>query len=617
MPASWLSNRLRRSGLGSARPKQAKTLRTRLIIGFVGVTAPLVLLLLWNNLYSTSVVRSQVAQSNRSLLTMYLSDMDKVLEEVQNYLFKTAEQNRDLMTLSQNERGGWDYYRAKTQAASDLGANTNYYEAADVLFAYSSRYEDLFLAQQQNVTFERKERIVSRLRDVLRAGPGADTPYTGWTLEELDGSHALLRVVDNGYGSAVGAWVDLGRLMAPLHELGTGGKGFAVLTSGAGEPLTELAPELRRGLDAGTPGALAEALDGYAIADVPQPHLLVAKDSRMADMRLLLLMLEKSLLEGLPYFRYLTYAVPVLAAVLLGVYLYVLQRAVVMPMYRLIRGMRKIRAGDLSARLPDSRLPEFDTINETFNGMAAQIQHLKIDIYEEKIRTQKAELKHLQAQIQPHFFMNSLNIVYQLAQIRSYDIIQSIALHLVRYFRFTINTGAASVAVRDELEHIRDYLTIQKHRFPQSLEFGFEVEPGLEAFQLPPLSVQPLVENAMVHGFKSSGGGPFRIDVTVRRVDAAQSRTASGGAAVRIEVKDNGKGIAEDALGPLLERIHAAEPGERHVGLWNVVRRCRLYYGAPVRIELENGEDGGLRAALELPRSPEPEAPAAGKERMA
>lgn len=616
MPAAWLP--ARRNGSGSARPKQAKPLRPRLIIGFVGVTAPLVLLLLWNNLYSTSVVRSQVAQSNRSLLTMYLNDMDKVLEEVQNYLFKTAEQNRDLMTLSQNERGGWDYYRAKTQAAADLGANTNYYEAADVLFAYSSRYEDLFLAQQQNVSFERKERIVARLRDVLRAGPGADTPYTGWTLQRLDGSFALLRVVDNGYGSAIGAWVDIGRLMAPLHELGTGGKGFAVLTSGSGEPLTELAAGLRGGLAAGMPGALAEALAGYAIADVPQPHLLVAKDSRMADMRLLLLMPEKSLLEGLPYFRYLTYAVPVLAAVLLGVYLYVLQRAVVMPMYRLIRGMRKIRAGDLSARLPDSRLPEFDTINETFNGMAEQIEHLKIDIYEEKIRTQKAELKHLQAQIQPHFFMNSLNIVYQLAQIRSYDIIQSIALHLVRYFRFTINTGAASVTVSDELEHIRDYLTIQKHRFPESLAFGFEVEPGLESFPLPPLSVQPLVENAMVHGFKASGGGPFRIEVTVRRSPEAEEDAAGGEAAVLIEVRDNGKGIAAGSLGPLLERIHAAEPGERHVGLWNVIRRSRLYYGTAVRLELDNGAEGGLSAVLRLPLHAPPSGQrAAGKERMA
>ncbi|CDN45356.1 hypothetical protein BN871_HG_00020 [Paenibacillus sp. P22] len=228
------------------------TLRTRLIIGFAVVTAPLVILLLWNNLYSTTVVRSQVAQSNRSLLTMYMNDMDKVLEEIQNYLFKTAEQNRDLLSLSQNERGGWDYYRAKTQMAADLGVNSNYYEAADVLFAYSSKYDDLFVSQQQSVSFQRKRDIQSRLHEILKAGAGADTPFSGWTVTELNGSHALVRIVDTGYGSAAGAWVDLDRLMKPLHALGESGKGEAVLLGGhsGSLPLTTLKAGLRDELQA-------------------------------------------------------------------------------------------------------------------------------------------------------------------------------------------------------------------------------------------------------------------------------------------------------------------------------------------------------------------------------
>ncbi|MGU3470040.1 sensor histidine kinase [Paenibacillus sp. D51F] len=578
------------------------TLRTRLIIGFAVVTAPLVILLLWNNLYSTTVVRSQVAQSNRSLLTMYMNDMDKVLEEIQNYLFKTAEQNRDLLSLSQNDRGGWDYYRAKTQMAADLGVNSNYYEAADVLFAYSSKYDDLFVSQQQSVSFQRKREIQRRLHEILKAGAGAATPFSGWTVTELNGSYALVRIVDTGYGSAAGAWVDLDRLMRPLHALGESGKGEALLLGGhsGSLPLTTLKAGLRDELQATGAAADTEAATGaYTIAKLPQPYLLVAQPSRMAGMRLVLLVPEKSLLEGLPYFRYLTYTVPVLAAILLALYLYYLQRAVVVPMHRLIKGMRKIRSGDLSARLPDSRLPEFVTINETFNGMASQIEHLKIDIYEEHIRTQKAELKHLQAQIQPHFFMNSLNIVYQLAQIRSFDIIQSIALHLVRYFRFTINTSAASVTILQELEHIRDYLTIQKHRFPETLEFDFNVEAGLDNYLLPPLSIQPIVENAMVHGFSTSGGGPFRISIAVSRDGTAGEGAAAGG--IRIDVADNGKGFAPGMAERLAARVQEQEPGERHVGLWNVARRCRLYYGDSVTLKFENGAGRGALVTLGLP----------------
>jgi two-component system sensor histidine kinase YesM len=111
----------------------------------------------------------------------------------------------------------------------------------------------------------------------------------------------------------------------------------------------------------------------------------------MADMDLVLLLPERTLLEGLPIFRNLTYIIPMLAAVMLVLYLLFLQNSIVKPTQQFIQAMRKIRAGDLTVRMADSKLVEFVALKETFNGVAQQIEHLKIDIYEEQIRTQRAE----------------------------------------------------------------------------------------------------------------------------------------------------------------------------------------------------------------------------------
>ncbi len=110
-------------------------------------------------------------------------------------------------------------------------------------------------------------------------------------------------------------------------------------------------------------------------------------------------------------------------------------------------------------------------VNHTFNGMMEQIQELRIHVYEEQLNKQKAELQHLQLQINPHFFMNSLNIIYNLALVKNYALIQEMAISLVQYFRYMFRSNLTFLPLKDELQHIRNYIRIQELRFLDSAGF--------------------------------------------------------------------------------------------------------------------------------------------------
>ena len=151
--------------------------------------------------------------------------------------------------------------------------------------------------------------------------------------------------------------------------------------------------------------------------------------------------------------------------------------------------------------------------------------------------------------------------------------------------------------MKEEVEHLYHYLSIQKYRFPETLAFDFIVDPALENVSIPPLSIQPLVENAMVHGFSIRTGTPFHIRVKV------SSEGEGDQAELVIEVEDNGKGLTEEQIEHLHMKVQQLEPGDGSLGLWNVVRRCRLYYKGTVRMAFGSADPQGTIVTLRVPRN--------------
>ncbi|WP_040953154.1 sensor histidine kinase [Gorillibacterium massiliense] len=573
------------------------TLRSRTIIGFAIITLPLLGLLTWNNLYAKEVVHTQAVTSNKNLLLMYMNQIDQTLNDLNLYLLKSVSQDDDLIPLNALSNEDPDAYIAKIRTMNNLYFNLNYYKTVDALFAYNGKNNELLFTPQQSLSFERRDSIRNKLALLLHDKTEPDL-FKTWKLIHLDDQYALVRIIDTGYLSYMGAWVDINKLMVPLNLLHLGNDGEALFLSKNGTPLTppsdsNLTADLKT-ID--WDRAMANQTDKpYRILNRKQKLLLVIQPSGVTDLRLAVIIPEKNLMEGLTLFQRVNLYLPILVALILVAYLLFLQRYIHKPLTQLVNGMRRIYSGDLSARFKDDGLQEFMVIGETFNKMARQIEVLKIDIYEEQIRTQRAELKHLQAQIHPHFFMNSLNIVYSLAETRNYELIQQLSVHLVKYFRSSIRTHLSSVTLTEELEHVYSYLSIQKMRFPEALTFSIEMDQEAGDCQIPPSTIQPLVENAIIHGFSIRPNAPFHICIRAAVEESVPDK-------LFLEVRDNGKGFSPEKLALMESIITEEEPIGNHIGLWNVLRRCRLFYKEQVEIDFINDKEQGGVVVLRVPR---------------
>jgi two-component system sensor histidine kinase YesM len=225
--------------------------------------------------------------------------------------------------------------------------------------------------------------------------------------------------------------------------------------------------------------------------------------------------------------------------------------------------------------------------------MAEQISNLRIGMYEEQLRAQQNEMKQLQAQINPHFYMNSLNIIYNFAVLKDHDSVKKMALHMADYFRFIMRANRDAITLEEELRHIGNYVEIQKFRFPDKLDCVVDIPEHWRTATLPALTLQPFIENAIIHGFVNRREKfIIRIQAGIAAGDASQ---------LVIVIRDNGVGFRPDVLDRLRrgEELPASETSR--LGIANVVQRLRLRYEGQAGVEFDNDPECGAVVRVRLP----------------
>ena len=257
--------------------------------------------------------------------------------------------------------------------------------------------------------------------------------------------------------------------------------------------------------------------------------------------------------------------------------------------YSLEETVRRIAEGHFGDRVRGMDVQELKELGEQTNQMSDRLEMLIEQVRQNQDHLSRAELRTLQAQINPHFLYNTLDTIVWQAESGKGDEVVRLTRNLSDFFRISLSSGADWIPVSQELKHVSAYLSIQKTRYRDILDYEVDQPDGLEEIYMLKLLLQPLVENALYHGIKNKRGGG-KISVKVVRQNRVMTFT----------VADTGKGMTAEQLKTLEENLHteiptaqtAAEPGHSGFGMRNVDMRIRLYYHKQTGLLIQSGQEG-------------------------
>jgi two-component system sensor histidine kinase YesM len=277
----------------------------------------------------------------------------------------------------------------------------------------------------------------------------------------------------------------------------------------------------------------------------------------------------------------------------------VLSNLITKPVINLSKVMRTAKAYPLTPA--DNHLDRKDEIGvlyKEYNKMINDLEDYIRESYQNKLMTLDAQMKALEAQINSHFLYNTLESINSIAEIEEVENIAIMTKALGDMFRYSIKTDSELVTIEEELSHVNNYMSIQQIRYEGKINFETQIETGLQYIRILKLILQPIIENAIYHGFERTGK---RGTITLKAYQAGKD--------IIFEIADDGIGIPQEQLFQIQSAFtkipEFKELGQRDkqsIGLKNVHSRIALYYGAGYGLSLYSQKDSGTTVRITVPR---------------
>lgn len=274
----------------------------------------------------------------------------------------------------------------------------------------------------------------------------------------------------------------------------------------------------------------------------------------------------------------------------------VLVRSIVKPISSLIQQMNRMKSGNLDVGIKEAGPLEMKVLGTSFNDMVTRIRELVNERELKEMQRNRAEIDALQSQINPHFLLNTLNTIKLMARMTQARNIEQMTVALTRMLSSAFNRGGSYTMVDEEIGLLDHYFHIMKIRYGDIFDIEYAIDPDIRQLYMLRLMLQPIVENAVIHGIHGMAGRGRITIIGVR----ADERT------VRFEIQDNGNGIAQSNL----EELHnpaAVMEGFSGLGMRNVIQRIKLNYGEKYGLIIQSEPDQGTKVIMTLPVLERPE----------
>ncbi|CAM3136475.1 sensor histidine kinase [Paenibacillus lupini] len=339
--------------------------------------------------------------------------------------------------------------------------------------------------------------------------------------------------------------------------------------------------------------------DSFVLSTKSKPQFIVYSTSEITGWKIVGVVPFQEIIAEANGIRQLIIVSVVLSAIFALTLYFFLTNRLTLPIQILMNKMRKAANGYLDAKVTPTGTDEIADLGNSFNIMIEEIKSLIDKNRREQEQKQMAELRTLQAQINPHFLYNTLDSIIWMAEAEKKESVIKLVKALSRFFRLSLNKGRDWVSIKTELEHAHNYLVIQQMRYHDILQYEMDVDPELQVYPIMKMTLQPLIENAIYHGIKNKRGQGL-----IRIVGYAQDRD------IILTIEDNGIGMTPERLAQLQEELEMPidsltpkqDDDEGGFGLLNVHHRIRLYFGLPYGIEMESIHKEGSKISIRIPK---------------
>ena len=506
---------------------------------------------------------------DRKLISLRLSDTDFIV-------LATA---ADKLELPQNTTARGVRIATATKTLQLINVD---YPLVDLVYVYFPEMETMLVQGHPGVSVTNSRQF---LEDMLT---GPDTTVTKGTVFTLDQTGMLFTM--NSWGNTdFGCLVNLENLLDKInvtqdtgHQFFFVNKNYDIMTS-AGQKLL--------------------SKKNYTFADLQNDRNYEVLTTKIGDSDLVLVeVLDWNNLQNLPVAMQIVQILSlVLAFTVVPILIWYMYKQVIRPIHKLTHAIDVVNSGNLDYQISiEKESREFEQINQNFNEMLTQVKNLKIDVYEQELEKKNIKMRYLSQQIQPHFILNALNIIYSYEP-DEYPLIQKMVLCISKYFRYIIKTNAEFVMLSQEMDHIKNYFEIQNARYPGLFFSIVEYEEDLATAQIPPLIVQSFAENAIKHSLKI--GNKISIFVITDKMTDDNGQTM-----MRIRLADTGEGISDE----ILKKIERFKQTEKHqeglgIGIENSIERLKYLYDNKGYIKIWRDENyPGTTVEIVLPIFTEP-----------
>lgn len=569
------------------------SLYNKINIMLIGMLLPLIILNAYSYQTGNSVVRHEIEKSAETNLALLIQQLDAMTEQLSSYAL-TLNRDSSVRTLINSTyfEGPYSKYSIVTNLEDKLK-----------LFSASTNWNSTFSVYAPHLN-----EMVSNSSSLAIGKSFPEKPLeSGWRLHSADqhygddnyfvryfsepaivpekavSSYQVITEVTFAQSNVVKI-LDSFKSRSNINDPLLFQPGLPPLTSSSANSgmTARLISELE-GSILGTSGSTTLSMDGMK-------YLVTYQTSKTLGWYLIDYVLLNDTLAPIrqsSQIFYITVGVLVLIGFLLSFMIY---RNVQTPIFKLVSAVRAIMRGDYSTQIVHRSINEFQFLIVQFNAMALQIKELIEKEYESKIRLQEATLKQLQSQIDPHFLYNSLNFIKNSAKMGDEEAVVSMCVNLGAYYRYSTRLEKPMTPLAEEISLIRNYLEIHRLR-KHDMSYEVSLPDTVEGVEIPRLLLQPVVENAIVHGIdRLAQPGTIRI-----RGEETEDQ-------YRMIIEDNGPGMTEQEIEALNQKITSLHNEEQLCGLWNVSQRLILHYGEPAGVDCSPSPLGGLKVKLYWPR---------------